>query len=113
MTLSSCNAQRKDCSNFKSGTFRFADAKYVDYIVERNDSIQYEKNNKSGRIIKGSVKWIDHCKYTLTYISDNQGDASIIGKTIIVRIVNITAKGYMYEAQIGKETSRNEMIKIE
>lgn len=108
----SCNAQERDCSEFKTGIFKFADSKYVDYVVERNDSIQYEKNNKNGRIIKGSVDWIDDCKYVLTFISDNQGDTTIVGKKIIVNIVSITDKGYIYEAQSGKETSTNELIKI-
>ena len=63
-TLASCYNQQLDCTNFKTGRFRFelevnGEKKVTEFV--RNDSIEIEMYE--GRVDTNTVRWINDCEY--------------------------------------------------
>jgi hypothetical protein len=63
-TLASCYNQQRDCTNFKTGRFRFelevnGEKKVTEFV--RNDSIEIEMYE--GRVDTNTVRWINDCEY--------------------------------------------------
>ena len=59
-----------DCSKFRNGTFAYQSATTDRMIVvERDDTIQFERNLVSGSVAKCRVKWVSPCEYDLVLIS--------------------------------------------
>ncbi|WP_298499755.1 hypothetical protein [uncultured Algibacter sp.] len=80
-------SQNNTCSNFKTGEFKFANPKYSEWIVIRNDSVQVEISNKSGMEIFSSIEWTNDCNFILTcYKVLNADKKNIIGKVFNVTI---------------------------
>ena len=63
-TLASCYNQQRDCTNFKTGRFRFelevnGEKKVTEFV--RNDTIEIEMYE--GRVDTNTVRWINDCEY--------------------------------------------------
>lgn len=107
-------AQSKDCSKFKTGTFKYVSSGVQNTIITRNDSIQIETDVKNGFKLTGSIKWLSDCKYTLTYIGvSNSNYSSIIGTTFNVDITSTAKNTYKYSAYNDTRKITGELIKIE
>lgn len=62
----SFQGQDKTCSDFKTGKFKYANPKYAEWEVTRNDSIQIETSTKTGIKIYNTIVWNSDCNYVLT-----------------------------------------------
>lgn len=108
--------QEHDCAYFKTGTFSLIDSeKNLNTTIVRTDSLQTETNNITGAVTKASVTWTDSCTYQMTYLeSSSEAAGNIIGKTLVVRMVNIENETYNYTAKLkgSNYTSGNSITKI-
>lgn len=112
ITITSCSAQSKDCSKFKTGTFKYSDNN--DWVITRTDSVQIEVNNKDHVKYIGIINWVSDCKYTLTYKNVNNPDyKSIIGTKFSVDIVYIDEEMYRYIAYDSIRKIKGSLIKVE
>lgn len=78
---SSCASTSKqtDCEMFKTGRFELRST--VDNsisLIDRNDSVQTETNNKTGHVVKARIKWTSSCEYELTYFAQTTNSADTI-----------------------------------
>jgi hypothetical protein len=104
--LFSCWDQKKetvDCSAIKTGKFEYRSDLNKDRIsVERNDSIQVEKNRSMEFRLR--VKWIDSCTYELSPISFKmegkkqplEGASALV---IVSEIIKVTPNYYIAESR--------------
>ncbi|MEM6720472.1 MAG: hypothetical protein AAF611_14190 [Bacteroidota bacterium] len=112
LIFSNC-AKEANCSNFKTGEFRYAN-KSITVKITRNDSIQIETNIKDGVVFTSTIEWVSDCKYILTFtnIENLPDDSSIyLGKKIYCNIEKI--KGNRFEVHaVSTATDMNEMIEF-
>ncbi|WP_281986976.1 hypothetical protein [Aquimarina aggregata] len=101
-------AQVKDCSKFRTGTFKNND----DTIIVRNDSLQTEIHTKTNYRYIAVVKWLSDCQYTLTFkeITDPIGN-QMIGITITVDILSTSEDSYKYHAHNDSFEVKGELTK--
>lgn len=110
----SCNSQVKNCSDFRTGTFKYSD-KNLDHItITRNDSIQVEYNSKDDITITTKVEWTSQCRYVLTYkdVTNYEYRDEIIGKKIYVKILETDDDTYVSQVSSSTTESKTTMIKI-
>lgn len=115
LTIFSCSTKKKDCKNFKTGTFKYTDLKYKGHTITRNDSIQIEINDKDNIKIITLVEWISDCEYVLTYkdILNYPNKENIIGQKINVKILESKELSYVCHVKSSTLDSKIEIIKIE
>ncbi len=96
-----CSAQ-SDCEKFKNGKFKLDDLKLgFESIIERNDSIQVERNLTMNTVSKFKITWKNSCEYSLDIISGNDELVNAFkGKTLNVKIISTHANEYTFEAWI-------------
>jgi len=113
LTTFSCYSQPKNCNEFKIGTFKYESSDLKDWIIVRNDSIQIEFNKKDNIKIVGKVKWLNNCKYSLSYKEINDYKRkNKLGTKIEVEIVEKSKNMYKYEAYNGLNYTSDWVIKI-
>src|SRR4051812_14850497 len=94
------NAYEVDCRTFKTGKFRLVD-KDLEYIIERNDTVQIERDLKKNTMSKFKVTWVTDCDYELNILEGPQEVMDFFkGKTLSIQILETTGKGYKYEAKL-------------
>ena len=114
LTLSSC-AQEKKCSEFKTGEFRYIDEK-LPFRIVRNDTLQIERNLKTGVEIHSAVEWKSKCEYVLTYrkiLNIDKDVSDIIGKKILVEILETSENRIKVHAKSDAIDDKLEFIKID
>ncbi len=114
LTLSSC-AQEKNCSEFKIGKFKYTDEK-MPFEIIRNDTLQIERNLKTGVEIHTSVDWKSECEYILTYkkiLNINRDVSDVIGKQIFVNILETDGNKIKVQAKSDAIDDELEFIKTE
>ena len=104
LTIISCyKTKQKDCSNFKTGTFKYENPYYKDWIIIRNDSIQIEYNTNDNSKIIGHIEWTSDCTYQFTYHQvDDTYTNSIIGTKLKVNIIESSNNSYKYQTYLNK-----------
>lgn len=120
LTIFNCSGQSKDCSKFKTGTFKYLDQYNIETTIIRNDSIQIETNNQDDIKIITFVEWISDCEYILTYKDiENYNEKesilkkeSILGKKINVKIIEINDNTFTVHVKSDVVDSQIEFIKI-
>lgn len=112
LTFFSCSSQSEGCSKFKTGIFQHFNSK-DNVLITRKDTIQIEKNTKTGVEYTGTIKWLSDCKYSLIYtdVSDHNRK-HIIGTKFYVDIISTTDSTYTYSAYNDKQKIKGELIKI-
>lgn len=112
--ITSCSGQTKDCSKFKTGTFKYSSPEYSSQTIVRNDSIQIETNSKNNVEIVTSVEWVNECKYILTYVDvvNYPKKDEVIGKKITIDIISSDGNTYTCHAVSDAMDSKIEMIKV-
>lgn len=110
----SCNSEPKDCSSFKTGTFKYTAPEFQNITVIRNDSMQIETDSKLDLKFVSSVKWLSNCRYSVTLLEANRKHYdSIIGNTLNIDIISTTDKSYEYHSYEGRNLKNiGEMVKI-
>lgn len=114
ITLFSCNAQEKDCSKFKTGTFRYISDETDSWTIIRTEKLQIEKNSNNGIIIKSAIEWKDDCTYILTYKEVlNSSVNNVVGKKIVVEILEVNGNKYICRAVSDVMDDKIELIKVD
>lgn len=111
LILFSCNPQKKECTKFKTGTFKYLDENSKHITITRNDTLQIENNIKNNIKITTSVKWESDCSYTLKYedVTNYEYRNDILGKKIFISIIE--TKGNIYTARV-KSSTTNTIVKM-
>lgn len=103
LLVSSCSGKQDklDCSNLKTGRFEYRGGfSNKNFSIERNDSIQIEKDEDTGVGMKFKIDWNGACDYKLTAISFIfNGKDSAIEKSefspIKTKILKVTRNYYV------------------
>ena len=90
------------CKQFKTGKFTIVEQETdVQYIIERNDSLQTERDLSSGSTSTYRVTWLNDCEYQLNII---EGDDDLMNfyssRTLTIRVLEIYENGYKFEGQL-------------
>jgi hypothetical protein len=94
------NGYEIDCKTFRTGKFRLVD-KDQEYIIERSDAIQIEKDLKKNTISKFKVTWVTDCEYELDILEAREEAMNFFkGKTLSIQILETLDNGYRYEAKL-------------
>lgn len=88
------------CKDFKTGKFKLIDGDQ-EYLIERNNTIQIEKDLKKQTISKFKVTWVTECEYELNILEGREEVLTFFkDKTLSIRILETFIKGYKYEAKL-------------
>ncbi|HEY6506186.1 MAG TPA: hypothetical protein VIZ28_19555 [Chitinophagaceae bacterium] len=112
----SCGTKKEpaDCSRFKKGRFLLKDkVNRINYIVDRDDSVQVELNENTDTIVVMGIKWVSECEYELRhryrarYSANNMLSEPIITDNIdtLPLQVKITGSGknyYVFDAKTDR-----------
>ena len=103
--FSSCSSSRRnvECQDFKTG--RFALRSKLDNsisIIERNDSIQTERNTKTGDLVRAKISWTDECVYELTYFDESTDsiEKDLKGRPLKTEILFKTNNYYVFRSSM-------------
>jgi len=103
-----------DCSSVKTGTFKYANKTFADWVIERTDSASVEYNPETGMTIYSSVVWISDCEYELHIEDlDNSDKVAVISSVLRVVITDITEDGYKCTSYTNNGPEEFEMIRID
>jgi hypothetical protein len=114
LTLNSC-AQEKNCTDFKTGKFVYAEKNRPEQIV-RTDNLQIEINPETGVEIYTKIEWKSDCEYVMTYekiLNHPKDISSVIGKKIFVEILETNGKKIRVRAKSDSMDEEIEFIKTE
>jgi hypothetical protein len=103
----------KNCKDYKTGVFKFANPKYAEWTVYRTDSTQIEVSNITSTEIHNNVKWISDCEYHLgkTKIINNKLNFQEMD-TMKVEIYKTEDDRYFCYSKSNRLDLELEMIKI-
>lgn len=112
--LSSCG-QEKNCEEFKTGKFIYAENDRPEKIV-RTQNTQIEINSETGVEIHTRVEWKSDCEYVMTYekiLNHPKDFSSVIGKKIFVEILETNGNKIKVRAKSDVIDEKIEFIKTE
>nr|WP_321232921.1 DNA topoisomerase IV [uncultured Psychroserpens sp.] len=110
--FTSCSNKPENCVKFKTGTFKFTDKVFKDYVIIRNDSLQIETNNKEKTKVTCSVKWLSDCEFILTPIESINFPDSIKLERINVKITETKGNRYKCTSSTESISYESEIIKV-
>lgn len=106
--LASCYNQERNCSNFKTGKFKFEydmDGVTKTTYFQRFDSIEIE--NFEGKIDTSSVRWLNDCEYVLQKLNPKNRQEK---KAIHMKILTTTENSYTFEFSIVGEATKQKGV---
>ena len=91
-----------DCQYYRNGVFEIVDeARGMNFLVQRNDSIQIETNRKTGGQMVFRVNWIDTCNYELNLVTGDEISKMMFKDRMLnVKIVNVSELGYEVKSNL-------------
>jgi hypothetical protein len=101
-TGSACKHFQASCSSIKTGTFiQHAKFNNKSIVIERNDSLQVEKDLVSGATATSRIKWITPCSYLLIPmpargITPDKTDQYFQAHPFTVNIVEVKKSYYIF-----------------
>lgn len=104
----SCYQQERNCTDFKTGKFRFEqeiDSIKEVSIFERTDSLQIETFR--GSTDSSSVRWINDCEFVLQKINPKGMKEK---KAVHMKILTTNEKTYTFEYSFVGETAKQKGI---
>lgn len=108
LLLLSCYQQEQNCTDFKTGSFRFEqeiDSIKEVSVFERNDSLQIETFR--GKTDSSSVRWINDCEFVLQKVNPKGMKEK---KAIHMKILTTSEKKYTFEYSFVGETAKQKGI---
>ncbi|MBC3759933.1 hypothetical protein H7U19_16085 [Hyunsoonleella sp. SJ7] len=109
--------QEAQCSNFKTGSFKYASPLYADWSISRTDSTQIETNSKTGLVIHSRVQWLSDCSFTLTCLKVSQKDLQhAVGKIFQINITATSERTYTCISkrnEVQKEDMELQVLKVD
>ncbi len=114
ITTFSCSSKPTDCSNFRTGIFKYKHKDYSGHVIERNDSIQIEYNDTDDIKIISKIEWASDCEYILTYkdILNYPQKDNVIGKSFNVKIIETKNSSYICHVKSNTLDSEVEIVKV-
>ncbi len=111
LLFSSCYQIERNCSDYKTGTFRsiitIGEKEYVSEFV-RNDSIQIETfENKTD---SASIRWINDCEVIFKTINPK---SMVEKKDIHLKILTTTDSSYTFEYSYVGETLKQKGVAVQ
>jgi hypothetical protein len=108
--FSCSNKQDKlDCGNLKTGKFEYRGGftKKV-FVIDRNDSIQTERDEDNGEGMKLRIEWLGPCEYKLTTLAFiTNGKDSAVDQSdfpqIKTKILKVTRNYYVCRSTVKGE----------
>ena len=107
-SLCSCLGRNQDpeCKKCRTGNFTFYASQFHDTImIERTDSLQVERNLRSGFITKSKVNWLSDCDFELIFMNSSdpkiESIADQIKKTPLkIHIIKVEKDYYAFELKM-------------
>lgn len=102
--LASCYNQERNCTDFKTGKFKFEyemDGVTKTTYFHRYDSLEIE--NFEGKIDTSSVRWLNDCEYVLQKINPKNRQEK---KAVHMKILTTTENSYTFEFSIVGDTNK-------
>jgi len=102
--LSSCYEVERDCTNFKTGTFKFEALVGTELLTTsfvRNDSIEIDYFR--GKADTSSIRWINDCEYIVKKINPKNRSEE---KAIHMKILTTSDNEYLFEYNVVGETQK-------
>jgi hypothetical protein len=106
--------QSPNCSTFRTGKFKLVDkTNNLDYLIERNDTMQKETNLISGKVSVYKINWETDCKYSLTI---TEGEPQLMelykNKKLHIEMIEFYEDGYKFSAKLdGFDIVKYQIIK--
>ncbi|MEZ4874947.1 MAG: DNA topoisomerase IV [Flavobacteriaceae bacterium] len=100
----SCQQPQKDCSHFKTGTFRFeamVGTKMETTTFVRNDSLEIDYFR--GKADTSSIRWINDCEYIVKKLHPKN---SAEQKAVHMRILNTDGNQYTFDFNIVGQSKK-------
>src|SRR6188768_66388 len=110
-SLFSCR-EKLTCKNFRSGKFIYnAKINNDQYIIDRSDSFQIERDLKTGLITKAKIKWISDCEFEMHYVSSEdtalEKFSSMLGNIPVTnKILKIGEDYYIFQQEVERSKMR-------
>ena len=93
-----------NCDKFKNGKFYLqAELDHTNYVIDRHDSIQVERNLSNGNINKWKVVWTEPCTYELWYLPEkplDSKDSFFMSHAFVNKILSSTDDYYIFESSM-------------
>ena len=87
-------AQNADCSDFRTGKFKYEDPNYGLVVVMRSKDYQVEVINRKVAL-HSTIEWISNCKFLLTHVKiEGVNMPHLIGKKVTVEIIETDYDSY-------------------
>ena len=104
LMISGLNSYSQDshCREYKTGKFQLIDKEQnLEFVIERNDTIQVERNIKTEEIAKFKIMWLNDCKYELTIIEGKKEFMDFYAdKILIIEMIEIYDNGYKFSSKM-------------
>lgn len=104
LLLASCYNQERNCTDFKTGKFKFEyemDGVVKTTYFQRFDSLEIE--NFEGKIDTSSVRWLNDCEYVLQKLNPKNRQEK---KAVHMKILTTTENSYTFEFSIVGDTNK-------
>ena len=102
-TIISCSySYKKNCDSVRNGHFIFnSSSTKKSYLIDRNDSVQYETRKENGRRWRFKITWIGECKYNLNYLDQDKGDTDeVFFKELDFKILKVSKRYYVFSMSV-------------
>lgn len=110
-------SQNLDCSDFRTGEFRYTDPNLSGVIVIRTEKLQIERFQETGEEVHLYIDWISECEYTLTFKkiinpSPKRDKTNMTGKEMPVKILKIEGNIMTYSTKFEGMELEGDLEKI-
>lgn len=110
-------SQDLDCTDFRTGEFRYTDPNLSGIIVIRTEKLQIERYEETGEEVHLYIDWISECEYILTYKkiinpSTKRLKKNMTGKEMPVKILKIEGNVMTYFTKFEGMELRGDLQKI-
>lgn len=110
-------SQNLDCTDFRTGEFRYTDSNLSGIIVIRTEKLQIERYEETGEEVHLYIDWISDCEYTLTYKkiinpSSKRLKKNMTGKELPVKILKIEGNVMTYFTKFEGIEIKGDLVKI-
>lgn len=105
----------QNCKKYFSGKWKYDKLDPVKIYVVRTKKKQFEYIQNGKYYYEYDLKWLDKCRYQLTYVGTNSPKAAIIkvGESFIVEILDADSKKMTYKTSFLNKTDVGIMTKID
>jgi len=114
LTTLSFSSQEKKCSDIKNGKFKYFDSSANEIIVIRKDSIQIDSSTTSKLTYHSKIKWLNDCKYDMTFFKVNNPEMKLlIGTTFEFEVLDIVVNKIKLKTKtVNKERESEHIMEI-